>query len=73
MKTNITNTAIKIGISQGFLSNILTGRRRPGYKMAKKIGVATRTSPILWLEGTPDEIRHALFPEKSKAASKASY
>ena len=60
MKVTITKIAAAAGISQGFLSNIMCGRNRPHYKTAKKLAAATSTNPIIWLEGSPDEIKQAL-------------
>ena len=60
MKTNITKIAIEAGISQGFLSNIICGRRRPHYKIAKKLAAITKTSVELWLEGTENELKSAI-------------
>ena len=68
MKITITKRALEAGISQGFLSNILCGRRRPHYKTAKKLAAATNTDPILWLEGTPEEIRQAILKPEEAAA-----
>jgi len=67
MKQTITELAKKIGISQGFLSNILCDRRRPHYKTAKKLASATNTDPILWLEGSPEEIKQALSKNQEAA------
>jgi transcriptional regulator with XRE-family HTH domain len=60
MKMNISNTAKQLGISQGFLSNILAGRRRPHYQKAKDLARRSGTTVELWLDGSPDEIRNAL-------------
>lgn len=61
-QTEITN---KAGIGQQFVSKILAGLRRPSWKTAKKLAEATGTNPVLWLEGTPEEIKQALsgYPE----------
>jgi len=67
MKQTITNLAKEIGISQGFFSNILCGRRRPHYKTAKKLAAVTNTDPILWLEGSPEEIKQALSKNQEAA------
>jgi transcriptional regulator with XRE-family HTH domain len=60
---SIANAA---GITQGYLSAIITRRKIPSFKTAKKIASATNTNPILWCDGTEDEIKAAL-----KQASKA--
>ncbi|WP_289020370.1 helix-turn-helix transcriptional regulator [Desulfobacter postgatei] len=49
MKTTITSTADKIGISQGYLSNIVLGRRRPNPDLALKISQLTQTPLETWL------------------------
>lgn len=67
MKITITKLAAQIGISQGFLSNILIGRRRPHYKTAKNLAAATNTEPVLWLEGSPEEIKKALLKNREAA------
>jgi len=67
MEMTITKLARQIGISQGFLSNICLGRRRPHYKVAKKIAAVTQTDPVLWLEGTPEEIKNALSENREIA------
>ncbi len=59
-KTTITKIAQQAGISQGFLSNILCGRRSPHYKTAKKLAAVTETEVVLWLEGDPVELKKAI-------------
>ncbi|MBU4185998.1 MAG: helix-turn-helix domain-containing protein [Proteobacteria bacterium] len=56
----ITEIAEKANITQGALSNILSGRRRPSWTVAKRLAQVTYTTPYLWLEGMPDEIKSAL-------------
>jgi len=68
MKPTITNIAKQAGISQGFLSNILCGRARPHYRTAKKLGTVTGTDPVLWIEGSVDEMRQSIFKYQEKAA-----
>ncbi len=67
MNISISKIAKQIGISQGFLSNILCGRRKPHWKTAKKLGAVTNTSPIIWLEGSPQEIKQALSKNQEAA------
>jgi len=67
MKTTITNLAKKAGISQGYLSNILAGRRRPHYKKAKVIANVTDTSVYLWMEGSPEQMWQAIGRKKKVA------
>ena len=47
-------------VSQGALSNIMNGRRRPSWPASKRLAAATGTAPEIWLEGTPEEIRAAI-------------
>lgn len=67
MKKTITQIAKEIGVSQGFLSNILAGRRRPRYSKAKVIASLTGTTVDLWMEGSPDQIRQAIGKKKKVA------
>jgi len=68
MELTITNLAKEIGISQGFFSNILAGRRRPHYKRAKDIARVTNTSVYLWMEGSPEDMQAAVHAMKKEAA-----
>jgi transcriptional regulator with XRE-family HTH domain len=52
--------AQKAGISKSYICQIFNGDRRPSWKTAKLLASATGTPPILWLEGTPSEIRTAI-------------
>lgn len=52
--------AAKVKVSQSMISFILAGKRRPSWKKAKKIAEATGTNPVLWLEGSPEEMKAAL-------------
>jgi len=67
MKLTISKIAVLSEISQGFLSNIICGRNRPHYKTAKRIAAATNTDPVLWLEGSPEEMKEALSKDKEVA------
>ena len=49
------------GIHQTTISNILNGRRRPSWRLAKKLATATDTDVAVWMEGSPEEIRSAVF------------
>jgi transcriptional regulator with XRE-family HTH domain len=61
MKRGIQNEIVdKVNISTAFISQILSGKRRPSWPMAKKLSKATNTEPELWLEGSPEKIREAL-------------
>ncbi|WP_139164091.1 hypothetical protein [Desulfoluna spongiiphila] len=56
-QTNIVN---KTKLSAGFVSEIFSGKKRPSWKKAKVLAGATGTEPIVWLEGTPEEIKAAI-------------
>jgi transcriptional regulator with XRE-family HTH domain len=60
MKINYTNIAEMADVSKQALSNILNGRRRPSWGTAKRLAFVTKTNPVLWLEGTPVEIKKAI-------------
>lgn len=52
--------ALKIGISDAYLSQILHGHRHVSAATAKKLAEVTGTSPLLWLYGSLDEIKSAI-------------
>ena len=62
MENKITQNEIakKANVSPSALSNILKGRRRPSWTMAKKLAEATGTAPALWLDGTSEQIKTEL-------------
>ena len=49
MEITLTYAAEQIGISQGYLSNILRGRRRPSPEVALAISTKTQTPLEIWL------------------------
>jgi transcriptional regulator with XRE-family HTH domain len=57
---NQTKLASKIKISDAFLCQILSGKRRPSWFVAKKLAAATRTKPDLWLDATPEKLKGIL-------------
>ena len=62
--------AEKARLSQSMLSMILSGRRRAGWKSAKSLANATGTDPVLWLEGSAEQIKEAIsqqIPERTAA------
>lgn len=67
---NIMKTQSQIAelakVSPGAISNILNGRRRPSWTMAKRLAGATGTTPELWLDGSPDEIRQKMGNNKNE-------
>lgn len=48
------------GLSTGYVSEILSGKKRPTWNTAKIIAATTGTDPVLWMDGTPEQIRDAL-------------
>lgn len=63
-KFNYSKIAKRAGISRQFLCNILAQRKRPAWEKAKRLAEATQTDPLLWLEGSPAEIKAALSSYK---------
>lgn len=51
-------------VTASHLSAVLKGRTRPSWQVAKRFAKATKTDPVVWLEGTPDEIRAAIDAAK---------
>jgi transcriptional regulator with XRE-family HTH domain len=62
-KTTQSQISKMSGISPGFLSDILNKGKRPSWSTAKRLAAATNTDPVLWLEGSPNEIKKALSQE----------
>ena len=61
MKRGIQTTlSKKSGISEAYISLILSGQRRPSWKNAKILASTTNTKPELWLEGTIETIKQVL-------------
>ena len=50
-------------LSATMISLILSGNKRPSWSTAKRLAAATNTAPVLWLEGSPNEIKKALSQE----------
>ena len=61
-----TKLAKRVGVSDGALSLYLSGKRRPSWTMAKLLAKTTNTTPELWLDGSPSEIRLVLNSIKLK-------
>ena len=55
-----TQIAKNSGVSPGFISLCMSGKKRPSWGKAKKIAATTGTDPVVWMEGTPEEIRTAI-------------
>ena len=52
--------AEKAGITPAFINAIIRQGVRPGWKTAKRLAAATNTEPILWLEGSEQELVNAI-------------
>ena len=57
---NQDEAAKKAGITQGFLSLLITGKRRMPWDVAKALAGLTKTYVALWMEGVENEKREAL-------------
>ena len=57
---NQIEAAKKAGITQGFLSLLLNGKRKMPWDIAKKLSELTGTEPAFWFEATEDKKREAL-------------
>ena len=55
------------GLTQGFISLVLSGDRTPRYEVAKIIAEHTHTRPELWLEGRSSAKRKALRRARAKS------
>jgi len=52
------------------LSQILGGQRKAGWRTAKRLAAVTDTDPVLWLEGSPGEIKTAIFQKPDTLTKK---
>jgi transcriptional regulator with XRE-family HTH domain len=55
-----TTIAKKTGISNAYLSMILSGKRRPSWQNAKKLAKVTHTKIELWMDGDMQRINEVL-------------
>jgi DNA-binding XRE family transcriptional regulator len=55
-----TQIARQIGISSQHVCLIINGKRRPSWRLSKQLAEITGTEPVLWLEGTIEQIKAAL-------------
>jgi transcriptional regulator with XRE-family HTH domain len=74
MKIKQTELAEKSGLHVSTISNIFNGWRRPSWKNAKRLAEVTNTDPIIWIEGSPEEIKQAILngPDYDRLAQRAS-
>jgi len=61
--------ANSVGVSDAFISMLISGKKRPSWKKAKMLAAFTGTKPELWLDGSPEEIKAALAGENTCACS----
>ena len=52
--------AEKANITPAFINAIIRQGVRPSWKTAKRLAAATDTDPVLWMEGTEEEIVSAI-------------
>jgi len=57
---NQTRLAKTINKTDGFISQILSGKRRPSWNVAKDLAAATGTTPNFWMDTAPDKLRDFL-------------
>ena len=60
MKTTQTYIASELGVSVQYVNSLVVTKKRPNWKRAKQLAKITGTDPVLWLEGSSDDIRSAL-------------
>jgi transcriptional regulator with XRE-family HTH domain len=48
------------GMSEATISKILAGKRRPSWRVAKALAMATGTDPYLWMENNTDELKRVV-------------
>ena len=69
MKTKTyTEIANQVGVSVTYIHYLVNTKKRPNWKRAKQIAEVTGTDPVLWLEGSSEEIRQALTQKEDVAA-----
>jgi transcriptional regulator with XRE-family HTH domain len=59
-KISQNEIAIKAGIAQPSLSNILMGRRRPSWNIAKRLAMVTGSTPDIWMDGNTEILRQII-------------
>ena len=58
----------KTGFCSSYVSDVCNGKVRfSSWVTAKKFAEATDTDPMLWLEGSPDEIQQAISQKEVAA------
>jgi transcriptional regulator with XRE-family HTH domain len=59
-KINQRFIAKTLNISSGFISEILTGKKRPSWSVAKRLAELTRSTPADWMEAPPEILRQII-------------
>ena len=54
------NIADKVGVSRAFITQLVNTEKRPNWRRAKQLAEATGVNPVIWLEGTSEEIKSAI-------------
>jgi transcriptional regulator with XRE-family HTH domain len=52
--------AKRVGVTQGYISQIVNGLRQPPWDIAKSIASITKTNVDLWYDGSEQEKREAI-------------
>ena len=50
----------RTGLKANYLSDLASGRKRPGGKQAARLAAASGVDEIIWLYGSADEIKAAI-------------
>jgi len=64
----VTRLAQLTGLSISFVGQIIGRKKNPSWKTAKLLAQVTGTEPVLWLEGSTEEIEIALADYMRRAA-----
>ena len=60
MKITQKKIAKQIGVPEGYLSELINRKKIPLWENAKRLAEKTGTTPVLWCDGTKEEIKKAL-------------
>lgn len=53
--------AKQLGLSASYICEVLNRKRRPSWDVAKKLARATGSSPVVWMEGSADDLKNLLM------------
>ena len=68
----LTKIAKAADVSVTYIHYLVKAEKRPNWKRAKQLARITGTNPVLWLEGTEQEIKTALGIPLKANESKAA-